>query len=390
MFKPSPEFQKRLDKDRATDEIEAKAIKHEQRRMRTLKGISSTAIFFTFASVPVAEYAADVRHNQELQANSIITVEKYADALHPENRTHGILNIDGFGSENANVLTKYFDQAIHNVEDGVELTVGYNDAPLKYENIADKAIELANEEGITSLSIVGESGGGPIAMEVQERIREKSSIAVTAIYLLFAPNGIGGLRQDHQDQMNFIDDAKGFPGITYSTPIRLGAEVAFRSGDYTGGTFSQNTNNFFTTVHDVSNSISEQKLPGTWLMVDQALQIANADLKTRFENMKKAPAYEMRPTIVYIGTDNDPVVNNKKSSGEISDYANAAHIPYFYLNVSGVVHGQPQFNNDAYIKALGGAKTEIQDSIHAEQARASLHRITSIARPYNSAQTPQG
>jgi len=388
MYKSAPEHHKRPEKSSEKRTLEAKAIRSEQFKMAALKKMSSFAVLAALTS-PIIYYAVDVHTNQELQANSIITIEDTGNALDPIHNDHALVGIDGFGSINGNTLAKYFIPTIQPIEDGQILAVGYNDAPLEPADIADKLIEKADDNGITSMSLIGESGGGPITMEVQELIRERSNIAVTAIYLLFAPNGIGGLQTEHQDQMNFVEAIKGVPGITYSTQLRAVAEMAFRSADYSGGDGWQNIGNFFKTADHVSQSIKEKKLPGTWLMVDQALQIAHADIKTRFENIKKSPNYEQRPTVVYVRTDNDPVVNGKKSSEEIGSYANDAHVPFFDFNIPGVVHGQPQFNTEAYARTFVAAKAQIQQSIQAQQEHASLHRVTGPTYTYNPTEKPK-
>ena len=378
MYQPSPELQKRLDPVSA---IEAKTIKHEQRRVNIMKGLAGVAVIGLFAGAHVSAFAADIRNNQELQATSIISVEEYGTPLDKASNSNALVFLDGFGSVDANVLTKYLSPAIQPIQDGRLWSVGYNDAPLSYEEIADQTIAKANTEGVTSISLVGESGGGSIAVEVADRIQLTSNISVNSIYLMFAPNGVAGLQPDHQDQMNMVEWVKDIPGVVYSTPARLLLELGFRSDDFTHGTLIENFGNFWDTAHHVSDSIAEKKLPGTWLMADQALQIGTADMETHIKNMGKAPSYKVRPTMIYVKTKYDPVVNDNKSSKELGGYAHAAGVPYLQYNVPGAVHGQPAINSEAYVKTFEAAKVLIKASIDAQLARACLHRITSMIPP---------
>lgn len=334
-----------------------------------------------FAGAHVAAYAADVRNNQELQASSIISVEEYGGSLNKANDDTALIFLDGYGSVSADVLTKYLSPAIQPIQDGRLWSVGYNDAPLRYEEIADQAIAKANSEGVTSVSLIGESGGGPIALDVADRIQQTSNISVNAIYLAFAPNGVAGLQPDHQDQLDMVKLVKDLPGVIYSTPVRFGLEMGFRTDDYTHGNLVDNFNNFWDTAYHVRESIAQKKLPGTWLMADQALQIETADIEGHIKHIGKAPSAETRPTIVYIKTKYDPIVNDNKSSKEIGSYAHAAGIPYYQYTVPGAVHGQPAINSEAYVKTFEAAKAQIKASIDAQIARSSLHRVTSMIPP---------
>lgn len=381
MYQSSPELQKRLEKYQTIDPIEAQAIKHERRRMKIIRGISGALSLLTFAGVQVAEYSADVRSNQELQANSIITVEDRGDPLDQANNDKAIVSIDGTGTVDAEALNSYIAPSVQHVQDGRIWGVGYNDAPLKYENIADKLIKKAEEEGVTSLTFIGQSSGGDITMEVEERIREKSSIGIAATFLMFTPNGVASLRSEQQNLTEFAKAFAKFPGAIYSTPIRFAGEMGFRADNYTHGSITDNISNFITTANEVGGAIAEKKLPGTWLMIDQMLQIENADLKTRIENLGKTDPDVIRSPIFYLGTEDDLVVNDTKSAKEIRDYARATHVPFFYYNVPGAVHAQPGINNDAYVKVFADARSQMKEVILTQKQRAAMHQQVVNAVP---------
>jgi hypothetical protein len=381
MFRASPEFQKRLDKYQTIDPIEAAAIKHERRRMKIIRGISGALSLLTFAGVQVAEYSADVRSNQEVQANSIITIEDHGNPLDPVNNDKAIVSIDGTGTVDATALNSYIAPNVQHIQDGRIWGVGYNDAPLKYENIADKLIAKANKEGVTSLTFIGQSSGGDIAMEVEERIREKSNIDIAATFLMFTPNGVASLRSEQQSLTEFAKTFAKFPGAIYSTPIRFMGEMGLRADNYTHGSITDNISDFVTTANRVGDAIAEKKLPGTWLVIDQLLQIENADLKTRIENLGKTAPDVIRSPIFYLGTENDLVVNDAKSAQEIRDYAHAAHVPFFYYNVPDAVHAQPGINNNAYVKVFADARSQMKEVILSQQQRAAMHKYTANAVP---------
>jgi pimeloyl-ACP methyl ester carboxylesterase len=381
MLQPSPEFQKKLDVFQTIDPTEIKAIQHEKRRMLVQQLSVKVLTTLLVLGVPVSAYAENVRQNQALQTESSISVVPYASPLNKENDHNAVVFTDGVGTNNADILTKYLGPAIQQVEDGQMWSVNQNNASLSPEAIASQILSLVAQRGITSLSLVGQSAGGSVTMEVQEDIRKQSSIPIRSIFFAATPDGLDGLQPEQQKNIDLIKLISKFPGAAYSDPLRSIGELLLRSDAYTSGSPSDNIGNFFSTVDDVNAALKDNTLPGSWLMIDQSLAIENADITERNKTIGKLPADQLRPTEIYLGMQTDPIVNEKKSSLHIGASADAAHIPYFYYQIQDGVHGQPQFSVESYTKVLAGAKDEIQASIQTQLSIASLHRVTSYM-PY--------
>ncbi|RWZ78592.1 MAG: hypothetical protein EOT05_02475 [Candidatus Microsaccharimonas sossegonensis] len=384
MLLPSPEIQKRLENYQTYDPIEAKAVKLEWKRAKR----RHNALLRTFAGVAligagISTYAHDVRDNQEIQAKASITVEYKGPALDKANNKKGLVFIDGFGSDNADNITKYTGAAVQPVIDGQLLSVGYNNAPLETKDIAKQIIATAKARKLDTISLVGYSAGGNVAMQVQERIRQASNLSIEAIVLISTPDGITSLRPARQNEIDIVQQVDWIPGVEYSSPFRFIGEMALRSSNYTKGTFLENKDAFFQTAATVQTNLDNNKLPGMWLMFDQMVAIENANLKDRITNMSTIPKDKMRPTIVYLSIASpgyDPIVNDKKSSNAVAAYAKKANVPFLSYDVTNADHMRPDLNA-GYIKVMDRAKPEIQSSIAAQKRDVFRHRTASSLLP---------
>lgn len=390
---PSPEIQKRPEKYQTFDEIEAKALKLEWRRAKRRRNRLVGAVAgLALVGTGISAYAGDVHSNQEVQATASIGVHVEGPALDKTNDHNALVFIDGLGSYNSNTLTKYMGQAVQPLVDGQLWSVDYNNAPLETEEIAKQIISTASEQGVSSLSFVGYSAGGDIAMQVQEEVRKESSLNVQSIFLVSTPDGADALRPARQDALNLVEKFAWIPGIRYSTPLRFLGELAVRADRYNSSNPIENVRRFFETAGEVTKVLSNRKLTGTWLMFDQMLAIENADLKARIETMKNIPKDQIHPTLIYLGTAKpgyDDMIDNKKSSAKIAEYARKSGTPFLSYDVPGAVHTRIDIANDQYIKILADAKIDIQSSIEKQKSIASLNRVMLAYSPYNPGVTSQ-
>jgi pimeloyl-ACP methyl ester carboxylesterase len=386
MLLPSPETQKRLEKYSTHDALEATALKLEWRRAKR----RHNALIRTFAGLAlvgagVSAYNHDVQANQEIQAKASISVTYEGPALNKVADHKGLVFIDGVGTDSADTITKYTGAAVQPVIDGQLLSVGYNNAPLETTDIAKTIIAAVKTRGIDTISLVGHSAGGDVAMQVQEEIRKESDLTIESVVLVSTPNGIKTLRPARQDEIDLVQRLDWIPGVQYSSTLRFIGEMALRSDNYTNGDFAQNVSDFFTTANEVKVNLDNSKLPGTWLMFDQLLAIENANLKDRINTMAKIPADEVRPTIIYLGTaapGYDPIVNDKQTSRDLASYAKKVDVPFLTYEVPGADHMRPDIN-EGYIKTLATAKEAIQSSIEQQQTDARLHRIQNLYLPHS-------
>jgi pimeloyl-ACP methyl ester carboxylesterase len=391
MLQPSQEALERQRKYETFNEYEAKLIRNERMRIRALKFLSGTAVALSMTAIPISQYNADVQSNQEIQAQASISVQVQGEALDKTNNDNALVFIDGFGSYNADKLTKYMSKAVQPIIDGQLWSVDYNNAPLETEEIAKNIISTAAEQGVNSISLVGYSAGGDVTMQVQEEIRKESNLEIKSIFLVSTPDGAKALRPQTQGAIDLAEDWAWVPGIQYSTTLRYIGELAFRADRYNFGSIPERINNLVTTSNQVQGEMENSKFPGAWLMFDQVLAIQNANLSARFDEMAKIPKNQTRPTIVYLGTAKpgyDYMIDDKKSSDDIAAYAEKAGIPFFSYDVPGAVHTRIDIANDAYIKTLVNAKPDILTSIAAQEEYAELHRVTSMT-PYDPSNPPK-
>lgn len=393
MLLPSPETQKRLKKYATHDPIEAEALAYERRRQkRRHAALNRTLATIALLAAGTSAYVHDVEENKTVQAEASIAIQVEGQALDETNNDNALIFIDGFGSYNANTLTNYMSKAIQPVIDGQLWSVDYNNAPLETIDIAKNIIETALKQNVTSISLVGYSAGGDVAMQVQEEIHQASDLDIESITLISTPDGAQALRPARRDEIDLVEKFAWIPGIQYSTPLRFLGELAFRADRYNTGPPIDRFQHFVSTATHINDSLNRNKLPGTWLMFDQMLAIEHADLEKRISTMEDIPEDQIRPVIIYLGTAKpgyDYMVNDDKSSDDIGSYADKANIPFLSYDVPGAVHARIDIANDQYIKTLGDAATDIQSSIRDQKESADLHRITGMYMPVIPTESPE-
>jgi len=388
MLMPSKEVQARLEKYQTIDGIEAEALKLEWKRERNRHNLATRAIAgVVLMGALIAGYAHDTQENKQKQADASVSVEVVAPALDEANNTNALVFTDGFRSNSGDKLAEYMSKAFQPVLDGQILSVDYNNAPLDSDEIAKQIIATATSENITSMTLVGYSAGGDIAMQVQEKIREDSHITIKAIILISTPNGVKTLRPARQDEIDFVEKIAWIPDVEYSSTVRFLGELASRADRYTTGTPVQMVQNLISSAEEVNEQITSNEFAEGWLMFDQMLTVETTDNETLIANMDKIPTDKTRPVIVYFGTaapGYDYVVDSKESSEGIGGYADKAHVPFLSYEVPGAIHSRVDLANDQYVEIAAKAKDAILASIAAQEAEASLHRVTSIVPPTTS------
>lgn len=390
MLLPSPEIQKRLDTYQTIDKMEANILKQEWNRQKRRRNF----ILRTFAGLAilgagVTAYNQDVAHNQQIQAEASIDVLVRGQALDPANSNKGIFFIDGFGTSDANKLAEYMAPAVQPVFDGQILSVDLNNATLSTEQTADKIIEAAKEQGITSLAAVGYSAGGNISVEVQQEIRDRSNLPICLSILVSTPDGVAALRPARQAEIALIESVAWIPGIEHSTPLRFLGEMALRADRYNDGKdIFENVGNFFETAGTLTDEMNSNALASTQLLFSQELAIEKSDLKAQYEKSGTTSNKIVDTTTVYLGTTknkdgrgHDYIVNNELSSENIGTYNELAGLPFFTYDIPGAVHSRIEVANDQYIKILGNAAPELQASMKAQDSITQLYRIPSKHDP---------
>jgi len=385
MLLPSPEIQKRLDKYQTIDKLEADAISFERRKYLLQKAALKTLTVLASLSIPLSLYAADVNINRFAQAEAEIDVHVGAEALDPANNNKAIIFLDGFRSTSGDNLIKYRGDGLQAILDAQLWSVGYNNANLSPEVIAEKIIALAKEKGVTTIYLYGESAGGPIAMQVHADVAEDSDITIAADVLNSAPDGAGGLRQPRQDEIKLVETLSVIPGAKYSSLVRFIGEMAFRSDRYMDDD-GLDIWKAFATTGDVIEDIQGSDIAGTWLMFDQLMAIEDAKIRDRVIEMGLLSPEVQHPVIIYIGTSKpgyDYIVNDDLSADNIRVYADEAGITYIVIEVPGAVHSRPDIGVEAFNETLLEAEDEIHDAITAQEKLAALNASEALKAKQN-------
>ena len=356
------------------DPIETKAAFLEFRRADVIRRAMATAAGLAFIAANVGLYAADVHANQEIQASASIKIETMSEALDPINNDKAILLLNGLGTSDANELANSSGIALQSILDSQIWPVGMNNAHLDYDAIAESTVDKVNTEKVKTLYMIGYSTGGNIVMQVQERIRALSDVEIPLIVLDVMPDGIQTLQPARREEISLVEQFAWIPGATYSTPLRLIGETAFRADRYSSGDPIERFSNFIKTTNEVKRAISSAELPGTWLMFDQMLALQTSDIKGRFNNLNELPDDIMLPTIVHLSGKNDYMVDNKQVGENLVDYTDPSHIPLFDFNMPGAIHTRPDLSTKTYFEVFATNADAIVESIDAQRALAKYNK----------------
>jgi pimeloyl-ACP methyl ester carboxylesterase len=388
MLQPSPEIQKRLDTYQTISSREAAAVEHEWHHERIPQKfwratIATAAIFGALTS----GYINDIRANKLIQAASSVGLEFKGDAAEIENSHHANIFIDGFGKKNADILTHNLGEAIGSVTDGQQWSINFDDAPLRPNDIAQLIIETAHERGVDSVTLVGHSAGGNIAIQTVVDILQESDIAVPLIYFDLSPDGIEGLQDVQRQNLGALEWITQYvPDVEYSTPARAIGEFALRLEiDHTKNLI-ENIENIVETAAGANSRISNGSLPGGWLMLDQVRAITDTNIEAEFSTIAGMPKDIARPTVVYLSTVKpgyDPIVDVEKSSEEIGIAAINADLPFLSYDIAGALHTKLDAARAEYLSVLSNAKDPILNSIDQQIALAEHYsKIYELPGPF--------
>jgi len=359
------------------ERLERKSQKKIERRGR--RNLGALALLTTTA-LGLSLYWADVHENQQIEETASTDVDFLYEPLDEANSDSAVVFMDGFGTYDADILTKYLGPVVQQAVDGELWSVSYGNAPLNAENITRDIIELAEERDIDRVSLVGYSAGGIISMQVAEDLLEQTDLKVEAIIPISTPDGTNGLRPARQEEMKAIDWLGYIPGSAYSTGVRQVGEMYFRRDQFTEGDPVQNWNNFWKVWNIVGDAIEDERIPGTWLLVDQVLAISNANLEARLDAIGDVESTQQKPVIMYLGTAKpgyDYMVDDNTSSENICSYADKAGLQCYIYDVPGAIHTRPDLKNEEYMQTVADATDEIQDAIDIEERRLEVLSIIS-------------
>jgi len=349
-----PQEEKRLER--------LKTLKHRATQLMAHAAITLTAF--------LGVYAADAMHGEQVQAEASVSVSYQGAPLNAENNDSALIFFNGFGTYDGDDLTEHLGEVAQKLVDGELWSMSYGNAPLSPEVMANEIIEKAKERGIKKISIVGYSAGGIIGIETLEYIVKNSNLIVEMIMPISTPAGIDSLRQRQQEEMKNAGFIAEVPGASHSTFVRFFGEMYFRRDRYDEGDLLQRANDLNETTFSVLDDLDNEKLAGTWLLIDQTIAIGSADLDERLKNISEATADRQTPVIVYFGTAEpgyDYLVDDKESSEIMCDTATKYTIQCFMYYVPGAVHSIPARAHEEYLETADQAVPSIEIALGHEE-----------------------
>lgn len=340
--------------------------------------IAMGAITLVLSSATVA-YQLDVQENKEKSLVSQPQIETIGQPVDPDLFNSSIFYLAGFDTKDGSVYGNKVGTAIHQFVPGRDESINYGDAPLEPVEIAKKIIEHTEAEDLSSISLSGNSLGGIVATKVAEYIVVNSDIEVDAVILNATPDGSSGLLPGTKgDMATMMEVLQNIPDSKYSSFARYAMTMAQESDRFLNeDSLLDGINAFQETSETVIEQVKQQRRPGMWLVVDQALAITNADMEDSLTNIGALRGEKRMPVIVSMRTENpahDTVVDVEKSSRNICRYARAALLACTIVRVEDATHTSYLFDTDKYSAAIAPRVNYLKQAIEDENRRYELDK----------------
>ena len=144
------------------------------------------------------------------------------------------------------------------------------------------------------------------------------------------------------------------------------------------------------TALQAADNLSRPNIPGTWLLVDQTLAIAEADIESNLQKIhEQYDSEKPLPSLLYLGTGEpgrDYMVDDDVSSMNICRYAHLNKMSCSIYDVPGAIHTKPAKTPDAYTETFQEAGARLLK--HLSLARSRTFSRPSIScwmfSPWNS------
>lgn len=367
----------RIDRPPVEEEL-TKAERKEVKKLSRRSRAPAVVIALTLVGPANPAYWLDVYNNyQELQnAELSITVE--APPLNPENSDSALVFLHGFNTYDAIQLTQTIGPAYREVIDGEMWSVRYGNADFAEENITREIVELAEERGITNVSIFGYSAGGTIGSGVERNVFVNTALDVKASIPTHSPANQASLQPYQQSELaagklltNIV------PSSRYSTAWRWVFEMYFMRDRFTNWDkpFDQNVEAFQRAADHASWTVNRDDLTSVDTLYQQIEAINSADVVGDAMDIAKhaeetGKALPVHGYVEITKPGYDYVVNNQKAVSVYSEAAEKAGIQFFTIDVPTGVHSRPDLNPEDYLAALMKSKPAILDAMETEYETA--------------------
>jgi hypothetical protein len=373
-----------IDSD-AYEILDTKLEKRLARRNGTILKLGAAALTLTSIS---SLYWADVYANREERAQAHVSINVISELPDEVNAVtagehssrKATVYIDGFNTYDANYLARSLGKAAQPVGGGEEWSLGYNNAILSREKIYKTILDTAEKRNIDSLSIVGYSMGGIVAVEATSDIVVNSTVEVDTFSALHTPNGEEGLQQRSKNELAFLREfVRWFPGAVDSTYVRyIGELISFKDlytrGEFKGLNIAHNTKvitdnigRFYRTANSLWDKVNNPKGTSLQLMLEQGYKIDNFNGKAELERMAAEADTKQMPVGLYMSMENDNTVNNKLSSEDFVEYSHETGIKIHVSEVAKAVHSEYDRTVKEYVRAFDNASTSMNRDVRKEK-----------------------
>lgn len=335
-----------------------------ERRSRLWPRIGNYGLIAVAATTP---YWIDVGINTINEREATPSISVVAEPLDEANDHKATILFNGFNTINANGLVKSLGESIQQYADGELWSVHYDNALLNDDKIYDAILDLAEQRGITSISIGSYSMGAVSSSEVVKDLIVDSPLAVEHVSFYSSPSGYDGLQPERQAELDFAHNVAALvPGSSHSTFWRYIVELFFYKDIYIKDDGFR-IDKFFKVGGDIIERFQNGEYTTNAFLLSQIDALSGADIARDIKKIGENPQNKPLPTFMYFGIGEDgrdDMVDNEYSSQVICDAARKAGMACLTYTVSGAVHSEYYRSIDAYMVA---AQTAAEDAAQIAQ-----------------------
>jgi len=361
-----------------------------ERKLDSRSWLSQKLAAFALIIASIATpYWTDVESNRAEQAAAEVSINFIGNPIDEANEDNAIVFIDGFNTSNADYFTKIIGPAVQQLSDGKLMSLGYNNALLGRESILKKTLETLKKDGIKTVSFVGYSMGGIVAIELAADVVTHSDINVNLITPMHTPNGFDGLQPNQKNELGFIQLlADWVPGAVDSSWIRFAGELYFYKDNYTKGTFKawdivqnvgvigDNIGRFSRTASSVWATVNDPEHASMKLLTEQGFKISEFDMSKEMETIANQSDEKQTPLLMYVRMSNDALVNDEGSSEGFREDAYDNGVRFYSYYVPDAIHSQYYKSVDEYMRMFDLASQSIKKGIADETAKHAFFLLT--------------
>jgi len=367
-------------KERLTESFEKRQVRANPDRWKHFghKALSAVTIGSSIITPINILSIENINENIEAVENGRIDVSVILEAIDQSNNDKAVVFINGFNTNDADKMSRDLGPGYQQyIQDAQVLSLSYGNAPLSTQGIAEEIVQMTIDMNINEVSLMGYSGGGNIAHDVNRLIRRMSDVEIPYTLNISTANGLDGLRDATKEQIEFYSEViSHFPMLVYYDPARIIGELMIRQSHFTNDDGGYDPEKFFKVLGDINDDINDPDYAKTSLAYDQLQAIENIDIQEAINESAEQGQYGLQTVYGYIGTGKggyDYVVNDKKSGKEICGYAEEAGVHCVIQNTPNAVHTMPQLTIEEYnqtFKQMG----EVLQSLAAQERRVFEQR----------------